>query len=169
MQYCSLQLWTLLPLPVTSTAGLQFWFGSASPFFLELILYSSPVAYWAPTNLGSSSFSVISFYLFILFMGFSRQKYWSGLHFPLLWTMFCQNSPPWPVLPGRLHMIWLIVSLSYTRLWCTWSVWLVFCDSIFILSALWWIRGLWKLPDGRDWQRGNWVLFWCAGPCSVNL
>ena len=42
---------------------------------------SSPVAYWAPTNLGSSSFSVISFSLFILFMGFSRQEYWSGLPF----------------------------------------------------------------------------------------
>ena len=29
-----------------------------------------------------------------------------------------------------------------------WSVWLVFCDCGFHLSALWWIRirGLWKLP-----------------------
>ena len=45
-------------------------------------LCSSPVAYCAPTNLGSSSFSVISFCLFILFMGFSRQEYWSGLPFP---------------------------------------------------------------------------------------
>ena len=28
---------------------------------------------------------------------------------------------------------------------------------VFILSALWWrrIRGLWKLPDGRDWLRGK--------------
>ena len=28
---------------------------------------------------------------------------------------------------------------------------------VFILSALWWmkIRGLWKLPDDRDWLRGN--------------
>ena len=39
---------------------------------------------------------------------------------------------------------------------------------VFILSTLWWrrIRGLWKLPDGRDWG-GNWVLFWWAGPCSL--
>ena len=38
-----------------------------------------------------------------------------------------------------------------------WSVWLVFCDVVFILSALWWLRisGLWKLPDGRDWLRGK--------------
>ena len=39
-------------------------------------------AYWAPTDLGSSPFSVLSFCLFILFMGFSRQEYWSGLPFP---------------------------------------------------------------------------------------
>ena len=28
---------------------------------------------------------------------------------------------------------------------------------VFTLSALWWrkIRGLWKLPDGRDWLRGE--------------
>ena len=28
---------------------------------------------------------------------------------------------------------------------------------VFILSALWWVRtrGLWKLPDGRDWLRGK--------------
>ena len=43
---------------------------------------ASPVAYWAPTDLGSSSFSVLSFWLFILFMEFSRQEYWSGLPFP---------------------------------------------------------------------------------------
>ena len=43
---------------------------------------ASPVAYWASTNLGSSSYSVLSFCLFILFMGFSRQEYWSGLPFP---------------------------------------------------------------------------------------
>ena len=34
------------------------------------------------TALGSSSFSVLSFCLFILFMGFSRQEYWIGLPFP---------------------------------------------------------------------------------------
>ena len=38
-----------------------------------------------------------------------------------------------------------------------WSDWLVFCDCGFHLSALWWrrIRGLHKLPDGRDWLRGT--------------
>ena len=77
-QYCALHLQTLLPSPVT---GRCFCFGSVSLSFLDLFLHSSPVAYWTPTDLGSSSFTVISFYLFILFMGFSRQKYWSGLPF----------------------------------------------------------------------------------------
>ena len=59
MQYCSLRHWTLLPSPVTSTTGCCFCFGSIPSFFLELFLHWSPVAYWAPTDLGSSSFSVL--------------------------------------------------------------------------------------------------------------
>ena len=82
MQCCSLQHQTLLLSPVTSTTGYCFCFGSIPSFFLELFLRWSPGAYWAPTNLGSSSFSVLSFSLFILFMGFSRQEYWDGLLFP---------------------------------------------------------------------------------------
>ena len=82
MQYCSLQHQTLLPSPVTSTTGCCFTFGSISSFFLELFLHWSPIAYWAPTDLESSSFSVLSFCLFILFMGFSRQECWSGWPFP---------------------------------------------------------------------------------------
>ena len=36
---------------------------------------------------------------------------------------------------------------------------------VFILSALWWrrIRGLWKLPDGRDWLRGKLGLLLMGG------
>ena len=82
VQYCFLQHYTLLPSPVTSTTGHCFHSGSVSSFFMELFLHSSAVAYWAPTDLGSSSFIVISFCLFILFMEFSRQEYWSGLPFP---------------------------------------------------------------------------------------
>ena len=67
--------------PVASTTGCCFCFGSIPSFFLELFLHWSPVVYWAPTDLGSSSFSILSFCLFILFIGFSRQEYWSGLPF----------------------------------------------------------------------------------------
>ena len=131
MQYCSLHHRTLLPSPVTSTTGCCFYLGSISSFFLELFLHCSPVAYWAPTNLGSSSFSVISFCLFILFMGFSRQEYWSGLPFPSpvdhileseLSTMTC---PYWVALHGMAHsfteldkaVVHVISLISFLWLW----------------------------------------------------
>ena len=81
MQCCFLQDWILFLSPVTSTTGYCFRFGSIPSFFLELFLHWSPVAYWAPTDLGSSSFNVPSFCLLKLFMGFSRQEYWSRLPF----------------------------------------------------------------------------------------
>ena len=40
VQYCSLQHWTLLLSPVTSTTGCCFCFGSIPSFFLELFQYS---------------------------------------------------------------------------------------------------------------------------------
>ena len=57
--YCPLQHWTLLSTPVISTTRHCFCLGSISSFFLELYLHSSPVAYWAHTNMGSSSFTAI--------------------------------------------------------------------------------------------------------------
>ena len=85
MQYCSLQHWTLLSPPDTSIPECHFCSGPAASFFLELlviILCSSPVTYWIPSDLGGSSSRVLSFCLFRLFMGFSRREYWSGLAFP---------------------------------------------------------------------------------------
>ena len=87
MQYYSLQHCTLFPSPIISTTGCCFCFGSISSFFLELFLHWSPVAYWAPTDLASFSLSILSFCLFILFMGFSRQEYTEeqykkDLHYP---------------------------------------------------------------------------------------
>ena len=154
MQYCSLHHWTLLSPLDTFTAGHRFCFGSFSSFLLELFLSSSPVAYWAPTDLGSSSFSIISFCLFILFMVFSRQEYWSGLSFP---------SPVDHILSELSTMTCLVLgSLTQCGSLFHWSR--QGCDPsdqfcwfyvivVFILSSLWWmrIRGSWKLPDGRDW------------------
>ena len=50
-----------------STTGCPFCFGSTTSFFIQLFLCSSSVAYWIPTDLGGSSFSIGSFCLFILF------------------------------------------------------------------------------------------------------
>ena len=60
------------------------------------------------------------FLSFILFMGFSRQEYWSGLPFPSQWTTFCQTSPPWPVHLGWPHMAWLGF-IELVKLWSMWS------------------------------------------------
>ena len=137
MQYCSLQHWTLLLLPVISTTGYCFCFGSILSFFLKFFLPWSPVAYWAPTHLGSSSFSILSFWLFILFMGFSRQEYWSGLPFPspvdhILSDVFTMTRPSWVVLRAWLSFIELDKAVVLV-----WLDWLVFCDYGFSVFALW--------------------------------
>ena len=149
MQYCSLQHWALLPSPVTSTAGCCFCFGSIPSFFLELFLHWSPVAYWAPTGLGSSSFSVLSFCLFILFMGFSRQEYWNGLPFPspvdyILSELSIMTHLFWVALHGMAHsfteidkavvhvirfvsFLWFLVSITRIRLVDFLWLWLSVC------------------------------------------
>ena len=136
MQYCCLQHWTLLLSTVTSTSGCCFCFGSIPSLFLELFLHWSPVAYWAPTDLGSSSFCVLSFCLFTVFMGFSRQEFWSGLHSLLQWATFCPTCPPWPIHLGWPHMAWLSF-IALDKAVVLWSDWLVVCDCSFSLSALW--------------------------------
>ena len=111
MQYCSSQYQTLLPSPVTYTTVCCFYFASISSFSLELVLHWSPVAYWELTNLGSSSFSVLLFCLFILSMGFSRQEYWSGFPFLSPVDHVLSNSPLWRIHLGWPYTAWLIVSL----------------------------------------------------------
>ena len=59
-----LQHRTLLPLPVISTPGHCFCFGSVSSFFLELFLHSSPVGYQASTDLGEYIFQ---YHIFLCF------------------------------------------------------------------------------------------------------
>ena len=131
MQYCSLQNWTLLPSPVTSTTRRCLCFGSISSFFLELLLRWSPEAYWAPTNLGSSSFSVLSYCLsYCSWVGFSRQEYWSGLPFPcsvdhILSELSTMTYLSWVALHGMAHsfieldkaVVHMIRLVSFLWLW----------------------------------------------------
>ena len=130
---CAVLLFTalsLLPSPVTSTTGWCFCFGSISSFFLELFLHWSPVAYWAPADLGHSSLSVLSFCLFILFMGFSGQEYWSGLPFPsavdhILSELSTMIRPSWLALHNKDHsfieldkaVVHVINLISFLWLW----------------------------------------------------
>ena len=166
MQYCSLQHQTLLLSPVPSTAAcfvLFYCFGSIPSFFLELFLHSSPVAYWAATDLGSSSFSVLSFCLFILFMGFSRQEYWSGLPSPSpvdhsLSDLSTMSQPSWVAPHGMVSFTELDEAMvCVIRLaGCLWLY--------FILSALCTLSLVqYQLPfyNGRFWgleSRVAWVV-----------
>ena len=152
MQYFSLQHRTFLPSPVTSTAGCCFCFSTISSFFLELFLYWSPIAYWALIDLGSSSSSVLSFCLFILFMGFSRQECWSGLPFPspvdhVLSELSTMTHPSWAALHGMAHsfieldeaVIHMIRLVSFLWLWFS------FClpsdgEGQRLMEASWWER-----------------------------
>ena len=136
MQYCTLHQ-TLLLSPVIFTAGCCFCFGSIASFFLELVLHWSPIAYWAPTDLGSTSFSILSFCLFILFMGFSRQEYWNGLAFPspadsILSDLSTMTYPSWVAPQAWLSFIELDKAVVLV-----WLDWLVFWEYGFSVSALW--------------------------------
>ena len=69
-----------------------------------------------------------------------------------------------------------IMSLQTKSYWNTSSCLCIVygCFSVIvvsIMSSLWQIRitGLQKLPDGKDWLWGKWVLFRWVGPYSVNL
>ena len=75
---------------------------------LVVVLHSSPVAYWTPSNLGDSSPSIISFSLFTLFMGFSQQEDCSGLPFSpsvdhIVSELFTMTHPSWVALQGIAH------------------------------------------------------------------
>ena len=106
-----------------SWASFALWSSSfIFPGAIRTVLPSSTVACWAPSDLGNSSFSVTSFHLHVLFMGFLQQEYWSGCISLLQKITFCQNSL------GSIHlgwpwMAWLIASLNYasplttSRLW----------------------------------------------------
>ena len=136
MQCCSLQRWTLLLSAVTPTNGWCFCFGSIPAFSLELFLHWSPVAYRAPTDLGSSSFSVLSFAFSYCSRGSQDKNTEVVCHSLLQGTTLCRTSPPWPVRLGWPHT----AGLSFTELdkaVVLGSDWLVFCDYGFRVTALW--------------------------------
>ena len=130
MQCCCWQHRTLFPSSVTYTTVCCFCFGSISSFFLEVFLHLSPVDYWAPADFGSSSFSVLSFCLFILFIRFSKQEYWSGLPFPspvdhVLSELSTMTRLSWVTLHSMAHsfikldkaVVHVISLVSFLWLW----------------------------------------------------
>ena len=148
MQYCYLQDWTMLLSPVTSIAGCYFCFGSIPWFFLELFLHWSPVAYWAPTNLGSSSFNFLTFLPIHTLHGILKARI-------LKWFAIPFSSGPHFVRPLH-HDPSVLGGLSRHDSQFhgpqMWSDWLVSCDCGFrsvcpltekdkrLMEASWWER-----------------------------
>ena len=94
MQYCSLQHWTLLLSPVTSTTGCCFCFDSILSLFLELFFHWSPVAYWHLPTWGVHH-SVSYLFVFSYCSWGSQGKNTEVVcHSLLQWATFCQTSPP---------------------------------------------------------------------------
>jgi len=90
-------------------------------------------------------------------MGFSSQEYWNGLPFTspvdrVLSELSTMTCPSWVALHGMAHsfieldktVVHVIKLVSFLWLW-------------FSFYLPWWrkVRGLWKLPDERDWLRGK--------------
>ena len=79
-------------------------------------------------DLGSSSSSVISFCLFILFMRFLQQEYWKGLPFPppvdhILPELFTLTRPSWVALHSMSQLHWVIQAPSPWQACDTWKGW----------------------------------------------
>ena len=148
MQYCSLQHWALLPSPVTSTTGWYLCIASISSFFLKLFLHWSLVAYWAATDLGSSSFSVLSFCFFITVHGVLKARVLKWLPFPspvdrILSELSTMTLPSWVSLHGMAHsfieldkaVVRVIKLSSFLWLWFTHANYFITSFKILLLLS----------------------------------
>ena len=94
--------------------------------------------------------------LFILFMRFSRQEYWSGLLFPSpvdhvlseLSTMTCLS---WVALHGMAHSFIEVDKAVVHVIRLVSFLWLLFSLCLPSDGEGWEVYG--RLPDGRDWLR----------------
>ena len=146
MQYCSLQHQTLLPSPVTSTTGCCFCFGSIPSFFLELFLHWSPVAYWAPTGQGSSSFSVLSFLPVHSVHGVLKARIMKWFSIPF-------SSGPHSVRPlHHARLSWVAPNLHIWRF----SVHALFSVHVVLKASL----KLFEHYLGGTWNERNFMVVW---------
>ena len=125
MHYCSVQHQTIHHQTYPQLGGISTSVHSLHSFWNY---FSSNI--WTPTDLGGSSFSVIPFCLFILFMGFSRQEYWSGLPFSspvdhILSELSSMTRASWVTLHSMAHsfieldkvVVHVISLVSFLWLW----------------------------------------------------
>ena len=163
MQHCSFQHGTLLPSPVIPTTGCCFCFVSVSSFLSGVIspLFSSGIwgTYW-PGEFIFQCPIFLSFHTVYRVLKAGILK-WFVIPSPVdhvLSELSTMTHLSWVALHRKVHSCIMLDKAVVHVISLINFLWLVF-----ILYALWWIRirGLWKLPDGRDWpiSGGNWVLF----------
>ena len=160
MQCCSLQHWTLLLSPVPSTTGYCFCFGSIPSFLLELFLHWSPVAYWAPTDLGGWVPLSVSYHFAFSYCSWGSQGKNTEVvcHSLLQWTTFCQY-----------------VSVTLRNTWSNRQIWpeiqneagqrlIEFCqeNTLVIANTLFQQHKkrlyTWTSPDGQHWNQIDYIL-----------
>ena len=131
MQYCSLQHWTLCSPPDTSITGILFHFGSATSFFLELLLHSILNTY-QPSGL------IFQWHIFLPFHtvhGVLKTRHWSRLPFlspepHVLSELSTMTCPSCADLHGMAHsFVWLHKAVIYM------IIWLVLCHSGFLFGG----------------------------------
>ena len=130
---------------------------------------------------GRSSFSVLSFCLFIMFMGFSRQEYRSGLPFPSpvdhilsgLSTVTCLS---WVALHGMVHSFIELdgAVVHVIRLASFHSVCPLMEKDKKLMEVSWWDRltmrvGTGSCSDGQGHAQEifNPIFCWCVELCSL--
>ena len=170
LHYCSLQQQTFTTRHNHKCVFFLLWLRLFVPS--GAIFCSSLAAYWIPTDLGSSSFSVILLCLFILLHGFARQEYQSCLTFPfsvdhVLSELSTMNSPSWVALHSMVHSF---IELDKAVIQVI-SLVIFFVIVVSILSALWLmrIRGCESFVMGGTGCGENWVLLLWSRPGSDNF
>ena len=117
LRYSSLQHWTLLSSPDTSTIESHFHFGLVAKLLHSFQSYLQLPSTFSQqhTRQRSDLRGLIFLYLFaFLYCSWGSPGRNTGVDcHSLQWITFCQNSSLWPIYFGWSYTTWLIASLSY--------------------------------------------------------
>ena len=124
MQYCSLQHWTWLPSPVTSTAGCCF--------ALALSLHSFWSYFSRDLQLHTRCLLTLGVHLSVSYLFAFSYCSWGSqgrntevvCHSVFQWTTFCHTSPPWDTHLGWPHRAWLSFIELHKAMVLVWLDWL---------------------------------------------
>ena len=167
IQYHSLEHHTLLSPPDVSTTECPFHLDPASSFFLKLFLRFSAIVYWTPTDLGALIFWCCIILPFHTVHTFLKVRILEWHAIPFSSGPGFVRSLHQVIYLGWPYKAWLIASLSYTRLWSMWSLWLSFCHCGFCFGGCEIVvlllvcllmdedKRFCKFPDVRAWLWGK--------------